>query len=470
MRWTAPLLALAALGGCTMEPHFERPPAAVPRAWPVGDAYPRQLEDTLPTVSYGDIFRDHKLQAIIGQALSHNQDLAQALANVESARALYRVGRADLFPEIDAEASLTERGSADGGQTSRNYLAQARLPIWEIDLFGRLRSLSNSNFRLYLGQQAAARSIRLSLVAEVAAAYLQLAADRSVLAITRDTLRAAESSVAVTKVRLDGGIAPRTDLRQAETVLATAQANEVRAVTAVAQDRNALELLVGGSVADALLPPSIEAVEGQVGELPAGLDSAILLRRPDVAQAEYQLWSANARIGAARAAFLPRISLTSVLGFASAGLSGLFDGEAKSWTATPQVTLPIFDGGANSGNLAYAKAQQAVYLAGYEKAIQAAFRDVADALARRGTIEPELAADRRNLGAAEDSHTLVEARYHQGIDPYLSVLDAQRTLYAAQLRLVSSRLSRVQNLVDLYRSLGGDQTLDVATDTSGTAH
>jgi multidrug efflux system outer membrane protein len=304
----------------------------------------------------------------------------------------------------------------------------------------------------------------------VAAAYLQLAADRSVLAITRDTLRAAESSVAVTKVRLDGGIAPRTDLRQAETVLATAQANEARAVTAIAEDRNALELLVGGSVADALLPPSIEAVEGHVGELPAGLDSAILLRRPDVAQAEYQLWAANARIGAARAAFLPRISLTGVLGFASTALSGLFDGGAKSWTATPQVTLPIFDGGANSGNLAYAKAQQAVYLAGYERAIQAAFRDVADALARRGTIEPELAVDRRNLGAAEDSHTLAEARYQQGIDPYLSVLDAQRTLYAAQLRLVSSRLSRVQNLVDLYRSLGGDQTLDVATDTSGMAH
>ncbi len=274
-----------------------------------------------------------------------------------------------------------------------------------------------------------------------------------------DTEKSAQASVNLTKARLDGGIAPRTDLRQAQTVLATAQADEALQRTLVAQDANLMELLVGAPVDAALLPPSIEAVDGLIGELPAGLDSGILLRRPDVVQAEYQLRAANARIGAARAAFFPRISLTGLAGLSSTALSSLFTGGAFTWTLAPSATLPIFDAGTNAGNLAYAKAQRDLQIATYQKAIQTAFREVADALARRGTIDDQFRADQLNLDAAQDTYTLDIARYRQGIDPYLNTLDAQRTLYAARKTIAGARLVKAQNLVSLYQTLGGDQSL-----------
>lgn len=472
----ASLLAVALLTGCTMEPHMARPAPLVPPSWPTGDAYLRQSEAALPSVSYQDIFKDPALQGIIAQALANNQDLRQALANIASARAQYRVQRAELFPEVDAAASLTRRHAAESGTSTtsatdggantvttganRNtttYQLAGTVSAWEVDLFGRLRSLTHSAFDTYLAQEAAARATRLTLVAEIANAYYQLGADRSLLTIALDTQKSAQASVDLTQARLSGGIAPRTDLRQAQTVLATAQADAARQRTLVAQDRNALELLVGAKVADAALPASLEAVAGMAGELPAGLDSAILLRRPDVLEAEYQLRAANARIGAARAAFFPRISLTALAGLASTSLSTMFTGGAFTWSVAPSATLPIFDAGANAGNLRYAKAQRDYYLAGYQKAIQTAFREVADALARRGTIDAEVAADQLNLQAAKDDFALSSARYKGGIDPYLNTLDAQRTFYAAQQTFASITLTKVQNLVSLYQTLGGDQ-------------
>jgi multidrug efflux system outer membrane protein len=467
------LLTLSALGACSMDPHYTRPTPATPPSWPQGDAYLRQSEAPLPGVSYRDVFRDPRLQALVEQALANNQDLRQALANIQSARALYRVQRAEIFPAIDASGGVTVRrgstqGTASGGsgssgngdKTSTSYDVQAGTTAWEIDLFGRLRSLSRSAFNQYLASEAAARATRLTLVADIADAWLTLAADRSLLRIAEDTEKSAQTSVELTQARLNGGVAPRTDLRQAQTVLATAQADRARQTTLVAQDINALQLLVGGPVADDLLPGAIEDADGQLAELPAGLDSSILLRRPDVVEAEYQLRAANARIGAARAAFFPRISLTAVAGLASTALSSLFTGGAFSWTVAPSATLPIFDGGANAGNLAYAKAQRESYLAVYQKTIQTAFREVSDALARRGTINAEMRADQLNAAAAEDTLTLGMARYRQGIDPYLSTLDAQRTFYAARQRVVSVRLTKAQNLVDLYQALGGDQRVE----------
>jgi multidrug efflux system outer membrane protein len=453
-----------ALSACTMEPHFDRPSPLVPPGWPVGDAYLRQNEAALPSVAWRDVFKDPNLQTIIGQALANNQDLAIALANVASARAQARVQRAALFPKIDAGVGLTEKRSPNNGSnglagTNTTYDVQAGASAWEVDLFGRLRSLSHAAFATYLGQEAAARAARLTLVAGVADAYLQYASDRSLLAIAIDTEKSAQESVGLTRSRLDGGVAPRSDLRQAETVLATAQADQASLTAQVAQDKNALDLLVGAPVAETLLPSGIEAVDGLVGHVPAGLDSTILLRRPDVVQAEYDLRSANARIGAARAAFFPQISLTGLAGLSSTALSSLFTGGAFTWTVAPSASLPIFDGGANAGNLAYAKAQRDLALATYQKAIQSAFRDVADVLARAGTIGDELAADRLNLAAADDNFTLSEARYRQGIDPYLTTLDAQRTLYAARRTLSSARLIKAQNLVATYRVLGGDQLL-----------
>jgi len=468
------LLALSALGACSMDPHYTRPTPAAPPNWPQGDAYLRQSEAPLPSLSYRDVFRDARLQALVEQALANNQDLRQALANIQSARALYRVQRAEIFPEIDASGGVTVRrgssqGTASGGsaggsgnrdKTTTTYDVQAGTTAWEIDLFGRLRSLNRSAFNQYLASEAAARATRLTLVADIADAWLTLAADRSLLRIAEDTEKSAQTSVELTQARLDGGVAPRTDLRQAQTVLATAQADRARQTTLVAQDINALQLLVGGPVADNLLPSAIEDADAQLAELPVGLDSSILLRRPDVVEAEYQLRAANARIGAARAAFFPRISLTAVAGLASTALSSLFTGGAFSWTVAPSATLPIFDGGANAGNLAYAKAQRESYLAVYQKTIQTAFREVSDALARRGTIDAEMRADQLNAAAAEDTLTLGMARYRQGIDPYLSTLDAQRTFYAARQRVAGIRLTKAQNLVELYRALGGDQRVE----------
>ena len=470
-RGPALIPALVALAACSLQPTYVRPTPAVPASWPVGDAYLRASETSLPSISYRDVFRDPKLQAIIEQALVNNQDVKLALANVASARAQWRVQRAQLLPRIDASASgsVSDSGSARsraagggsvGGGVNKNYSIDVGLSGFEVDLFGRLSSLSDAALQTYLATEAAARTARLSLVAELASAYYTLATDRSLLAIAIDTERSASRSVDLTRARLTGGIAPRTDLRQAETVYAQAKSDHADLITQVAQDRNAIELLVGAPVDGALLPASIESVDSMVGEIPAGLDSRILLRRPDVVDAEYQLRAANARIGAARAAFFPTISLTSIAGLASNALSSLFSGAAFNYSISPSVSLPLFDGGANRGNLADARAQRDAATASYQKAIQTAFRDVADALARRGTIASQYAAQAQLEAAARDSYFLADARYREGIDTFLTSLDAQRTLYSARQTLASTRLVAADSLVELYRALGGDQLID----------
>ena len=466
------LVSLTALAACSFEPAYRRPAPAIPAALPA--AVP-QAEAPAAALSYRDIFRDPPLVALIDQALANNQDLKAALANVQSARALVTVARADLFPQVDASAGLTagdssNRTSSTGGTAGRGRRTSYSADLgasWEIDLFGRLRSLNNAAFNQYLGSEAAQRGARLALIAQVANAYLALAADRSLLKIAGDTRASAAKSVDLTRALLKGGVAPRTDLRQAETILAQAEADQAALETAVAQDRNALQLLIGAPVDEALLPASIESVDGLLAEAPAGLDSSILLRRPDVVEAEYDLRAAKARIGAARAAFFPRIGLTTLAGFASGALSGLFDGDAFTWSVAPSATLPIFDGGANIGNLRYSKAQRDLALANYQKAIQSAFRDVADALARRATIDRQLGASRQLDASARDSLFLSTARYREGIDPDLNTLDAQRTAYAAARTLVNTRLVKAQNLVTLYQSLGGDQLVDALPPTKG---
>lgn len=466
-------VALIALAGCSFEPAYRRPAPAIPAALP---AQAQTAEAPPASLGYRDVFRDPKLVVLIDQALASNQDLRIALANVAAARALVTVARSDLFPQIDASAGYTTgdssnetrgatgtiggagNGASSGGRRT-TYSADLGA-AWEIDLFGRLRSLSNAAFNDYLGTEAAQRGARLSLVAGVANAYLTLATDRSLLAIARDTSKSAARSVELNRALLQGGVAPRTSLRQAETILAQAQADEASLETAVVQDRNAIELLVGAPVAEELLPVSIESVDGLLAEVPAGLDSSILLRRPDVVEAEYGLRAANARIGAARSAFFPRIGLTALAGFASSALSNLFQGSAFSWSVAPSATLPIFDGGANLGNLRVSNAQRDRAVATYQKAIQIAFRDVSDALARRATIGRQLAASTSLDAAARDSLFLANARYREGVDPYLNLLDAQRTAYGAARTLAGTRLIKAQNLVTLYQSLGGDQQID----------
>lgn len=503
----ATLTASAALAGCSLAPTYVRPTPPVPTSWPVGDAYLRQSEAALPSVTYRDIFRDPRLQALIEQALVNNRDLRVAVTNIEATRAQYRIQRADLFPQLNATGAYSYRqnsrsgvntgvntggtgtgtggtgtggtgtgGTGTGGtggtgtgattvvsNSNSTFQAQLGVTAFEIDLFGRVRSLTGAALSRYFAQEAAARATRLTLIGDIASAWLNYAADKSLLTVAEQTAVAARASVRLTDARRRGGVSPRTDVRQAEQILATAEADLAEQRTLLAQDVNALQLLVGAPIDAAQLPAGIEQAAQTIGELPAGIDSGVLLRRPDVVQAEYSLRAFNAEIGAARAALFPRISLTGLVGFASTALRTLFSGDSFNWSVAPNASYPIFRAGAGRANVDYSVAQRDAALANYELTIQSAFREVSDALARRGTITEQLAANQRFYTAAVDTLNLTNARYRGGIDTYLTSLDAQRQLYSAQRTLVATQLVRATNLVTLYRTLGGDSLLD-ATD------
>jgi multidrug efflux system outer membrane protein len=467
MRRFAALLALLASGCMSLEPHYVRPESAVPASWPLGDAYLAQSEAALPAVTYKEIFRDTRLQALIQQALINNRDLMAAAANIAAAREQFRIQRAGQFPVVNAGAGTTLTGDK-GGNVDASYTAGLSVPSFEIDLFGRVRSLSHAQLERYFATEAAARATRLALVAGIADAWLVYGADSSLLGIANETARSAATTVKLTRARLEGGVAPRTDLSQAEQILTGAEADVARQTTAVAQDVNALQLLVGAPIDSALLPRSIDEAAPTVAELPAGLDSSILLRRPDVVEAEYQLRAANAEIGAARAALFPRISLTGLLGLASEALTKLFTGGAFGWSAGADATYTIFQGGAGRANVRLTEAQRNAAVADYQKAIQTAFREVSDDLARRGTMGREVDARTRQAAAAADALMLSEARYRAGIENFLATLDAQRSSYSAQQTLVQTKLESAQNLVDLYQSLGGDDLLRTAPVGPGT--
>lgn len=507
-RWTLSLPAAALIGGCSLAPAYREPALPVPASWPAGDAYLRQTEATLPALSYRDLFRDPRLIALIEQSFANNRDLRIAAANIAATRAQYRIQSADLFPQVDASGrysysgggsgARSVAGSGGGGSTPTpgtgtptptpgtgtptptpgtgtptpgtggtgtittlsnspsSYSVDLGVTAFELDLFGRIRSQTEAGLDRFFATEAAARSVRLTLVGDIADAWLIYAADRSLLRIAEETAASAERSVTLTRARLQGGVAPRTDLRQAEQVLFTAQSDLAEQRTALAQDINALRLLVGAEIDPALLPQSIEQVLPSVAELPAGLDSSVLLRRPDVVQAEYELRAANAEIGAARAELFPRISLTGIVGFASDALRTLFTGDAFSYSVAPSVSYSIFRAGAGRAGVELTQAQRDAALSDYERTIQVAFREVADALARRGTIADQLRADQNFEVAAADTFQLANARYRGGVDTFLSNLDAQRSLYAAQRTLVLTRLTATSNLVTLYRTLGGD--------------
>ena len=458
MRRAVTLVALLATACTTMEPKYARPDPAIPASWPVGDPYLAQAEVGLPVLTYRQVFQDPRLQTLIGQALVNNRDLMVAASNIAAAREQYRIQRTQQLPTVNSSAGVTVTGDKSK-DVSAQYTAGVSVPGFELDLFGRVRSLTHVQLERYLATEAGARATRLTLVADVASAWLTHAADSSLLRIAQDTAASAQRSVNLTRIRLEGGIAPRTDLRQAEQILAGAEADLAQQRTAVAQDVNALQLLVGAPIGPTLLSGSIDDAFGHIAPVPAGLDSYVLLRRPDVVQAEYQLRAANAQIGAARAALFPRISLTGLLGFASSALLKLFTGGAFGWSAGADASYTIFQGGAGRANVRLSEAQRNAAVATYQHTVQTAFRDVADALARRGTINDEIAARQRQQLATADTYNLTEARYRAGIDPFLTVLDAQRSYYAAQQQMVQTKLTAAQNIVDIYQSIGGDTLL-----------
>jgi len=457
------LLTATSLSGCSLEPRFERPAPAVPQQWPSGTAYRDADRADLPLVRHADIFADEALQRLVAQALANNQDLRVAVANVAAARAQYRAERASILPRISIGGGIAASGGGDRSDET-SYGADIGLASFEIDLFGRLRSLSNAAFAEYLASESASRAARLSLVADLTQAWLLLAADRSLLQVARDTERSAARNVELTRLRLEGGIAPRSDLRQAETVWAQARSDIANLTTLVAQDRNLIERLVGAPVAEQDFPTSIEAAEAILRPLPAGADTRVLVHRPDVMEAEYRLRAANARIGAARAAFFPTLSLSAIAGFASDALGQLFSGDSFLWQAEPGASLTIFDGGARGANAARARAERDAAVAAYQRSIQIAFQEVADALARRGTIDAQLAAERDMVEAAEDNYQLAQARYREGVESFLATVDAERTLYSARRQLTATQLLRGTSLVALYRSLGGDVLAEALQD------
>jgi multidrug efflux system outer membrane protein len=451
-----------ALAGCSLAPKTVLPTPPVPQSWPAGDAYLLQSEAALPVLSYKSVFTDPRLQSLTDQALANNRDLRVAYANVAAARAQVRVTRSGQFPElgINAGAGYSDSGSGSG---SGDFSLRGGVTAFELDLFGKLANATEADRNRALGTEAASRTVRLALIASLADAWATYGADRDLLKIAEDTAANARESVRLTKARLDGGVAPRTDLRQAEQILATAEDSIAQQRTALAQDENLIRLLVGGDADRALLPASLTEVTPAIVSLPAGVSSEILLRRPDVIEAEYGLRAANADIGVARAQLFPSISLTGLLGFASNALGSLFDSGSFNWSAGGDATATIFDAGGRRAGVAVSEAQRDAALAGYEGAIQTAFREVADALAVQGTIAERVRAAAANTEAAADTATLADARYKGGVDSFLSSLDAQRSLYSARRSEVGTQLLLAQTRIALFRTLGGDSSAGTET-------
>jgi outer membrane protein, multidrug efflux system len=460
------------LAACTLEPHYHRPPAPVP-ALPGGAVGGTAAVD----IGWREFFPDPQLQQLIALALIDNRDLRVAALNVQSAQAQYRIQRAQLFPTINAsgveqvqetplgvlESEFPSAAAAAAGSKSplptsvtvHTFDVGVGFTNYELDLFGRIRSLSHAALQQYFSSGETRRSVQLTLVAEVATAYVTVLADQTLLDITRNTLKSQEESYALTQKLYNGGTSTELALRQAETTVDTARANLAQYNRQIAQDRDALQLLLGAPI-----PEDIDFSAGldrgnTVAELEEGLPSDVLVRRPDILAAEHQLMAANAQIGAARAAFLPSIELTGAFGTQSSQLSGLFKGGSRAWSFSPDISVPIFTGGANIANLQATKLARDTAVAQYEKAIQTAFQEVSDALVARSTLDEQLAAQQALVTASDVAYRLSDMRYRGGVDSYTTVLVAQVSLYTAQQQLQTVRLLRLQNLVTLYKVLGG---------------
>ena len=462
-------LCATALAACSFMPTYERPAAPVPAASPEvavpgqGTAPAAGPRATPPAgdLVWREFYADAKLRQLIDLALANNRDLRIAALNIEQARALYQIQRSELFPSINATGSGTHQrvpettspiGSA---YTSHQYAANIGFAAYELDLFGRIRSLNQSALEQYFATSEARRSTHISLVAEVASAYLTLAADQERLKLAQNTLTSETETFNLTQKRFDLGAASTLVLRQAQTTVEAARVDVARFRSQVMLDRNALALLLGAPVPSELLPESLPDQLNALGDLPGELPSDLLQRRPDILQAEHLLRAANADIGAARAAFFPRIALTAAVGTASLGLSDLFGSNSGTWTFAPTISVPIFNAGALRANLDVARLQRDIDVARYERSIQTAFREVSDALAQRATLDEQLAAQQALIGANADSFELSRARFDKGVDSYLSVLVFQRALYNSQQDLIGIRLSRLANGVTLYKVLGG---------------
>lgn len=449
------LATTALLAGCgSMAPEYERPPAPVDRTFG-GAAAVSPGVIAAADILWQDFFRDTRLKRLIAIALENNRDLRTTALRIEQIRAQYQIQRADQWPTINAAASGVRQPSPITGAQASTYTVGLGVTAFEFDFFGRIRSLSDAALAQYLASEEAYRTGQIALIAVVATTYLNLLADKELLDVTRQTLGTREESLKLTKLKFDRGASSELDYRQAESLIQGARVTLAQVKRRQALDQNALVLLLGQPM-PADLPPA-QSVMGQelLPELPVGLPSEVLTRRPDVMQAEQMLIAANANIGAARANFYPRISLTASAGVASNELSGLFNSGTFAWTLAPQALLPIFDRGRNKAILGSSKANREIAVAQYEQAIQAAFREVSDALDSRSSLLDEVRAQRAQVSAETSRFRLADLRYKNGAASYLDVLDAQRSLFTAKLAVVQVQAAQVQNLVTLYKVLGG---------------
>jgi multidrug efflux system outer membrane protein len=457
------LVALIFMGGCSLAPNYTQPSAPIPPEWPQGPAYKdSQTEGEAQTawkLSWQAFFTDPKLQQIIETALNNNRDLRLAVLNVEKAAALYGIQRAELFPTLNAAGSMSNQwypadlSSSKVATLQEEYKINLGAAAWEIDFFGRIRSLKDSALETYLASDEAMRSVQILLIAATASAYLNLAADHENLNLAKTTLQTQQAVYRIINRRYQVGLVTEVDVKRAQTQVDTARGDIARFTQQVALDENVLNLLLGSPVpADVLSANLSDILRPQA--VSSGISSEILLNRPDILAAEHRLKGANANIGAARASLFPRISLTASAGTASSDLGGLFQSGSGIWNFAPVIVTPIFDARLWS---AYdvARIESEIVLTSYQKAIQVAFREVADALAVSGTVGEQLSAQESLVNAVEIIYSRSEMRYQKGIDSYLSVLDAQRTLYSARQGLISLRLARFVNQVRLYAVLGG---------------
>lgn len=452
------------LAGCSFIPDYLRPSAPTPQAWPTGPAYDKAppAVGRAADLPWQQFVRDDRLRQIIDLGLAQNRDLRIAALNIDRAQAQYRIQRANLFPAVNAGAAATYQRAPglnpDENTTSRAYSANINTTAWEIDFFGRIRSLNQQALEQFFQTEQARRSTQIALIAQIANSYLTLAADRQRLQLAESTFASREASHQLVQRSFELGVSSALDLSQARSSMEAARVDIGRYTSVVAIDRNALELVVGATVPDALLPGGEINADAAFANVPVGLPSQVLEDRPDILAAEYNLRAVNASIGAARANFFPTISLTGSAGFASGQLSNLFTSGGGAWSFAPQVSVPIFNAGQNQATLDATRIDRQIAVAQYERTIQTAFKEVSDALANYGTLDQRMAAQEALVNATQESYSLSEARYQRGIDSYLDVLDSQRSLYAAQQDLISMQLIKSTNMVELYKTLGGGWT------------
>lgn len=460
------LVATLCITGCaTMVPEYKQPVAPVTSYWP--NTPNNQIKDDkhdqkmLSEIPWRDFFVNEQLKKIIEMALDNNRDLRIATLNIERFRAMYQIQRTGLLPKADLSAGagfqrIPEDLSPSGhSKTTHQYDVGFGLVSYELDLFGRIRSLKDQALEQYLATEQARQSVQLTIVSQVATSYLTLAADRERLKLAKETLTSQQGSLHLIERRFEAGVSSSLDLQQARISVEAARVDIANYTAVVAQDENALNLLVGADVPADLLQMSLAETFVPIKGVSPGLPSDVLLRRPDIIQAESQLKAANANIGAAQAAFFPRITLVSSIGLGSDELAGLFKGGALAWSIAPRISLPIFDAGSNKANLKVSEVDHDIMVVRYEKTIKTAFREVADALAKRSTIDELLAAQQSLVSSASERYALSQARFDKGVDSHLNVLDSQRSLYGARQNLISARLSLLENQITLYKALGG---------------